>query len=62
VPQEDQQWLLIEGKGGERPGQHSARAALLDLLAYRRAYEPTVSNSARYGVGVAFGAVARVQR
>jgi hypothetical protein len=52
----DQQWLLIEVKGGERAVQHSARAALLDLLAYRRAYEPSLSNSHQYGVGIAFGA------
>ena len=54
--QGDQQWLLIEVKGGERAVEHSARAALLDLLAYRRAYEPSLSNCALYGVGVAFGA------
>ena len=52
----DQQWLLVEVKGGERAVQQSARAALLDLLAYRRAYEPSLANCARYGVGVAFGA------
>jgi hypothetical protein len=54
--QGDQQWLLIEVKGGERAVERSARAALLDLLAYRRAYEPALESSARYGVGVAFGA------
>ena len=52
----DQQWLLIEVKGGERAVEQSARAALLDLLAYRRAYEPSLSNSDQYGVGVAYGA------
>jgi hypothetical protein len=34
----------------------SVSSALLDLLAYRRAYEPSLSNSSQYGVGIAFGA------
>jgi hypothetical protein len=49
-------WLLIEVKGGHRRVEQSARAALLDLLAYRRAYEPALAQSHQYGVGIAFGA------
>ena len=52
----DDQWLLIEVKGGTRPVEVSARAALLDLLAYRRAYEPALKRSTWYGLGIAFGA------
>jgi hypothetical protein len=32
-----------------------AVAALQDLLAYRRSFEPTLGQATRYGVGVAFG-------
>jgi hypothetical protein len=52
----NQQWLLIEAKGGERRVERSARAAVLDLLAYRRAYDPVLSQAHQYGLGVAFGA------
>lgn len=50
------EWLLIEVKGGARRVEHSARAALIDLLAYRRAFEPALVGCSRYGLGVAFGA------
>jgi hypothetical protein len=49
-------WLLVEVKGGHRRVEQSARAALLDLLAYRRAFEPALAGCRRYGLGVAFGA------
>jgi hypothetical protein len=49
-------WLLVEVKGGHRRVEHSARAALLDLLAYRRAFEPALSRCHHYGLGIAFGA------
>jgi hypothetical protein len=52
----DEQWLLIEAKGGERRVERSARAAVLDLLAYRRAYDQALSRTHHYGLGVAFGA------
>ncbi len=49
-------WLLVEVKGGHRRVEHSARAALLDLLAYRRAFEPALARCHHYGLGIAFGA------
>jgi hypothetical protein len=50
-------WLLIEIKGGERPVVHSARAAALDLLAYRATYAPALGAQEKpFGLGVAFGA------
>jgi hypothetical protein len=53
---QESRWVLIEVKGLERPVTESARAALLDLLAYRRAFEPVLSSSAPpYGLGVAWG-------
>ncbi len=52
----DRPWLLIETKGGHRRVDQSARAALLDLLAYRRAFEHALSGCSIYGLGVAFGA------
>lgn len=49
-------WVLWEVKGVERSVQDSARAATLDLLAYRRAYDPVLSKQhGPYGVGVAWG-------
>jgi hypothetical protein len=49
-------WLLIEVKGLERSVSDSARAALHDLLAYRRAFDPVLSMSAApYGLGIAWG-------
>jgi hypothetical protein len=53
-------WLLVEVKGGIRTVQESARAALYDLLAYRRAFDPVLSQSAKpFGLGIAWGAELR---
>lgn len=50
-------WLLIEVKWGEtRSVENSARAALLDLLGYRRAFEQTLAKQPFYGLGYAWGA------
>jgi hypothetical protein len=49
------QWLVIEIKGGKYEVARYAVAALQDLLAYRRSFEPALSQSARYGIGIAFG-------
>lgn len=49
------QWLVIEIKGGKYEVARYAVAALQDLLAYRRSFEPALSQSTRYGVGIAFG-------
>jgi hypothetical protein len=49
------QWLVIEVKGGKHDVARYAVAALQDLLAYRRSFEPTLGQAARYGVGIAFG-------
>lgn len=47
----------MEVKGVERPVEQSARAALLDLLAYRRAFDHVLGQQASvYGLGVAWGA------
>jgi hypothetical protein len=49
-------WILVEVKGLHRPVQDSARAAVQDLLAYRRAFSPMLDRqSGAYGVGVAWG-------
>jgi hypothetical protein len=50
-------WLLVEAKMGTRRDlAGSARAALLDLLAYRRAYENALAPQAgAYGLGLAWG-------
>ena len=49
-------WLLVEVKGVERPVEYSARAAALDLLAYRRAFGTVLDHqSGPYGLGVAWG-------
>jgi hypothetical protein len=50
-------WLLFEVKGGRKPRVAAyARSALLDLLAYRRAFDPVLSASEPpYGVGIAWG-------
>jgi hypothetical protein len=50
-------WLLIEVKGGaKRSVGDSARAAILDLLAYRRAFAPVLDlQSKPYGLGYAWG-------
>jgi hypothetical protein len=50
-------WLLVEVKGGERKIEESARAALLDLLAYRSAFSYALADApAPYGLGLAWGA------
>jgi hypothetical protein len=51
-------WLLIEVKGGTKRGvADSARAATLDLLAYRRAFGPALAGQpGPYGLGYAWGA------
>lgn len=50
-------WLMIEVKGGPKRGvAETARAAALDLLAYRRAYAPSLDQqSTPYGLGYAWG-------
>jgi hypothetical protein len=54
---ESDRWLLVEVKGVEREVASSARAALLDLLAYRRAFDPVLSIAQGvYGLGIAWGA------
>jgi hypothetical protein len=53
----EQTWLLIENKLGEkRTVRSSARAALLDLLAYRTAFHAALSSQGTYGLGIAWGA------
>ncbi len=48
--------MLIEVKGVERAVSDSARRALFDLLAYRRAYEESLADGPeRYGLGIAWG-------
>jgi integrase len=48
--------VLLEVKGVERPVAHSARAALLDLLAYRQAFAASLGRQPGvYGIGVAWG-------
>jgi hypothetical protein len=51
------QWLLIEVKGGPKRGvAENARAAALDLLAYRRAYAAVLDQQGDpYGLGYAWG-------
>jgi hypothetical protein len=46
---------VIEIKGGKYEMARYAVAALQDLLAYRRSFEPALRQSTRYGVGIAFG-------
>lgn|GEM_PF-1422729 len=49
-------WLLVEVKGVERSVSGSARAALHDLLAYRRAFDPVLAEGMTpYGLGIAWG-------
>jgi hypothetical protein len=57
APPSPRRWLLIEVKGGpKRPVEGNARAALADLLGYRRAYEQTLSQQhGMYGIGYAWG-------
>jgi hypothetical protein len=50
-------WLLVEVKGGNRKIEDSARAALLDLLAYRSAFTDALTETPPpYGLGIAWGA------
>lgn len=51
-------WVVVEVKGGpKRSVRDSARAALLDLLAYRRDYHAILDDSQHpYGLGIAWGA------
>jgi hypothetical protein len=55
--EDEERWLLIEVKGGERPVAQSARAAAYDLLAYRTAFAPALSaqDGYPYGLGIAWG-------
>jgi hypothetical protein len=46
---------VIEIKGGKYEVARYAVAALQHLLAYRRSFEPALSQSTRYGVGITFG-------
>lgn len=49
-------WLLVEVKGVERSVSDSARAAIHDLLAYRRAFDPVLAQGpSPYGLGIAWG-------
>jgi hypothetical protein len=48
---------MFEVKGVHRPVSDSARAAVQDLLAYRRAFERALdSGPVPYGIGIAWGA------
>ena len=51
-------WVVVEVKGGpKRSVRDSARAALLDLLAYRRDYHAVLDDTPHpYGLGIAWGA------
>jgi hypothetical protein len=49
-------WLLVEVKGVERHVAKSARAAVNDLLAYRRAFDKALQGTPVYGLGIAWGA------
>jgi hypothetical protein len=52
----ERRWILVEVKGVERTVEKSARAALLDLLAYRRAFDHVLGQQTSvYGLGVAWG-------
>jgi len=50
-------WLIVEMKMSYTgPVEKAARSALGDLLAYRQAFESTLSTSAvPYGLGIAWG-------
>ena len=52
-----ERWLLVEVKGVARAVARYARAATLDLLAYRQAFDTALSGTELpYGLGVAWGA------
>lgn len=60
APSGEVRWLLIEVKGVEGPAAGSARAAILDLLAYRRAFEAVLADQPGiYGIGIAWGEAVR---
>jgi hypothetical protein len=49
-------WVIVEVKGIQREVKDSARAALQNLLAYRRAFDPALSGqTGTYGLGIAWG-------
>jgi hypothetical protein len=49
-------WIVVEVKGVEREVQKSARAALSDLLGYRRAFDPVLAEGpSPYALGIAWG-------
>src|SRR5262249_22486382 len=49
-------WLVVEVKGIQREAKDSAREALQNLLAYRRAFDPVLAEqSGTYGLGIAWG-------
>ena len=54
---DDSRWLVVECKMGTSRGVNdSARAALLDLLAYRESFRASLDQAPRpYGLGVAWG-------
>jgi hypothetical protein len=50
------QWILVEIKGGpKRSVRDNARAALGDLLGYRRDYQANLQEGAAYGIGIGWG-------
>src|SRR5262249_884576 len=54
--QDSTQWVLIEAKGIERSVDNSAREALSDLLAYRRAFDEVLSPTSQpYAIAVGWG-------
>ena len=53
---DQERWIVGEVKGVERAVEKSARAAILDLLAYRRAFDTVLATQdGPYGLGVAWG-------
>jgi hypothetical protein len=49
-------WVIVEVKGVERSVTDSARAALQNLLAYRRAFSAALDGQiGPYGIGIAWG-------
>jgi hypothetical protein len=53
----DTRWIIIEVKGVDRTVEESAREAIQNLLAYRRAFDPALSRQEEpYGLGIAWGA------
>jgi hypothetical protein len=58
VGPDGERWLIVEVKGGDgAPVEQYARAALRDLLAYRRAFEDALgAQDGVYGIGYAWGA------